>query len=297
MGISEAQLETWSRLGSVTQSKSTYATVKAAMETVDAPYATRDYTIFLQGSYGNDTNIFSDSDVDVVMRTESVYYYDTDELSPSDRAAFDQAFSLASYQLSDFKKDVITQLTRRFGSSVTVGSKAIFIKGEGSRRDADVLPCAELRRYRKFASSYNQEFEEGICFFLKDGTRIENFPKQHAESCTSKHQSTNQWFKRTVRVYKNLRNKMIEDGLIEEGLAPSYYLEGLLYNVPVDRFGGSQVANFEDTLNWLVDADRSKFLCANLMFYLFHESSPVTWRAAKCERFLSAAVDYTNHWR
>jgi hypothetical protein len=51
------------------------------------------------------------------------------------------------------------------------------------------------------------------------------------------------FFKPTLRVYKNLRNKMIERGQIEEGWATSYYLEGLLYNVPPDRFGGSQVAN------------------------------------------------------
>jgi hypothetical protein len=51
MAIPEAQLETWSKQGSVTQSKATYGTVKAALETVDAPYAAKDYSVFLQGSY------------------------------------------------------------------------------------------------------------------------------------------------------------------------------------------------------------------------------------------------------
>jgi hypothetical protein len=295
MAIPEAQLETWSKQGSVTQSKATYATIKAALETVDAPYAAKDYSVFLQGSYGNDTNIYADSDVDVVMRTGSVYYHNLDELSETEKAAFNQARSAATYDIDDFKRDVTTQLTKKFGSSVTVGTKAIFIKGNGGRRDADVVPCAEFRYYRKFNSQYNQQYEEGICFFLKDGTQIVNYPKQHAAHCTSKQQSTNS-FKPTVRAYNNFRNKMIESGLIEEGLAPSYYLESLLYNVPVDRFGGGHVANFTDTLNWLLAADRSKFLCANQMFYLFHDYSPVTWRAAKCDKFLTAAVNLWDSW-
>jgi hypothetical protein len=296
MAIPETQLETWSYQGSVTQSKATYSNIKNALEASDAPYASRSYSSFLQGSYGNDTNIYADSDVDVVMRLDSVYYSDIESLSDPEKTAFNSSWSAASYSLDDFKREVTAQLTKKFGSAVTPGSKAIFIKGNGSRRDADVLPCAEFRRYRKFKASHDQEYEKGICFFLKDGTRIENFPKQHSDNCTSKHQLTKQWFKPTVRTYKNLRNKMIEDGKIEEGLAPSYYLEGLLYNVPPDRFGGSHVANFTDTLNWIIEADRSKFVCANEQFYLLNDYSPVTWRASKCDKFLNAAVDLWNQW-
>ena len=296
MAIPDNQLETWSYQGSATQSKTTYSTIKNTLEATDAPYAGKSYTSFLQGSYGNDTNIYADSDVDVVMRVDSVYYSDIENPSEADKANFNRAWSAATYTLDDFKRDVTAHLTKKFGSSVTPGSKAIFIKGNGSRRDADVLPCAEFRRYRKFSASYEQAYEEGICFFLKDGTRIENFPKQHSEHCTNKHQLTTQWFKPTVRVYKNLRNKMIDNGLIDEGLAPSYYLEGLLYNVPPDRFGGGQVANFTDTLNWMIQADRSKFVCANKQFYLLNDYSPVTWRAANCDKFLNAAVDLWNQW-
>jgi hypothetical protein len=37
--------------------------------------------------------------------------------------------------------------------------------------------------------------------------------------------------------------------------------------VPADRFGGGQTANFVDVLNWLHQADRSQFVCANERFY------------------------------
>ena len=66
----------------------------------------------------------------------------------------------------------------------------------------------------------------------------------------------------------------------------------MLSNVPPDRFGGTHQANFLDTLNWIIQADRSKFECANELYYLLNDYSPVTWTAAKCNMFLNAAVKY-----
>jgi hypothetical protein len=296
MSIPESQLDTWSKLGSVTQSRDTYATIKRALEAGDAPYAAKSYDTFLQGSYGNDTNIYADSDVDVVMRLDSVYYTDLSRLSDAEKVAYQSASSDASYTFGDFQRQVITHLTNKFGTAVRPGKKAIFINGSGSRRDADVLVCAAFRRYYKFSGWSNQDYAEGVCFFLPDGTRIENFPKQHSDNCTTKHQATGGWFKPMVRVLKNMRNRMIEEGLIEEGLAPSYYLEGLLYNVPIDKFGRSYGDTFVATVKWIQDTDRSEFVCANELVYLLREGSPVTWREASCAKFLRAAVKLWNEW-
>lgn len=81
MAIPESQLDTWSHQGSITQSCATYATVKRSNEASDTKYADKSYEVFLQGSYGNDTNIYAESDVDVVIRLDSVYYYDTSALT------------------------------------------------------------------------------------------------------------------------------------------------------------------------------------------------------------------------
>jgi hypothetical protein len=262
----------------------------------NSPYAQRSFTVFLQGSYKNDTNVFGDSDVDIVICTDAVYYSDTSNLSPEDKQRYDSNFSRAQYSLGDFKAQVLEWLNKQYPGDVTAGNKAIYVKGNAGRRDADVVTTAELRRYYTYPAQGNPTYETGICLFAADGTRIDNFPKQHSDRCTSKNQSTN-WFKRTVRTYKNLRNKMIADGDIRDGLAPSYFLEGLLYNVPVDRFGGTYVQNFDDTLNWLASADRTKFVCANGLYYLCHATSPVTWRAENCTAFLSAAVKKRDNWR
>ena len=97
MPISESQLDIWSHQGSVTQSAATYQTIRNTLARSDAPYASRSYTPFLQGSYGNDTNIYADSDVDIVMRLNSVYYADTSELPPADLATYRTNFSPAEY--------------------------------------------------------------------------------------------------------------------------------------------------------------------------------------------------------
>ena len=84
--------------------------------------------------------------------------------------------------------------------------------------------------------------------------------------------------------------------MLEGGVAPSYYLEGLLYNVPNDKFGKNYQDSFVKVINWIIEADRSKFVCANEQYHLLHENSPVTWRKEKCEAFLTAAIDLWNQW-
>lgn len=80
MGIPESQLDTWSHQGSITQSSTTYATIKNALEAGGSTYASKSYKVFLQGSYGNDTNIYSESDVDVVIQLDSTFYHNLESL-------------------------------------------------------------------------------------------------------------------------------------------------------------------------------------------------------------------------
>jgi hypothetical protein len=295
VAIPEVQLETWSHQGPTPQFTSTYESVRNVLWDANSPYASRGFSVFLQGSYKNDTNVYGDSDVDIVISTDVVYYSDTSNLTPEDKQRYDGGFSSAQYNLPNFKNDVIGWLNGKFSNDVTLGNKAVYIQGNTGRRNADVVIAAEFRRYYTYPAQSAPTYDTGICFFTADGIRIENFPKQHSENCSSKNQST-AWFKRTVRTYKNLRNKMIADGLIASRLAPSCFIEGLLYNVPIDRFGGSYSSNFNDTLDWLLQADRSQFVCANGLFYLCHPTSPVTWRAENCQSFLSACASKRDNW-
>jgi hypothetical protein len=296
MAIPESQLDTWSHQGSITQSSTTYNTIKNALEAVGNPYVGKSYEVFLQGSYGNDTNIYTESDVDIVIKLNDCFRHDLNELPDDQKAAFKAAYSDATYTHVDFKKDVLSVLEAKYGDDVELGDKAINIAANGSRRKADVIAAIQYRRYHKFLSTSNEVYDEGICFFNGAGECIANYPKQHLANCKAKHQATNTWFKPMVRVLKNLRGKLIEDKMIESGVAPSYYIEGLLYNVPKEKFGKSYVDSFVNCVNWILEADRSKFVCANEQYFLLHENSPVTWRESKCNQFLTAACDLWKQW-
>lgn len=296
MAIPEAQLDTWSHQGSVTQSSNTYATIKGVLEAADAPYTDRSHRSFLQGSYGNDTNIWADSDVDVVMRLDGTFYRDIEGLPDEEKALYKAAFSAGQYSYNDFKRDVIAQLRKSFGDAVQPGNKAIFVKGSGNRRDVDVLVAAQYRKYTRFRSHNDQSYVEGITFWDAAGHQIINYPKHHSTNCTDKHQGTNQWFKPTVRILKNMRNRMIDDGELADGVAPSYFLEGMLYNVPGNSFGSSYQDTVVSSINWLLKADRDTLMCANRQYRLLHPTSHVTWRAEQFETYLNSVVRYWNAW-
>lgn len=297
MGIPESQLEIWSHQGSITQSSETYSAIKSTLEASSAPYHGKNYKVFLQGSYGNDTNIYTESDVDVIIQLDDVYYSDVSSLSPEDKEAYDLAFIPATYSYDEYKKDVRKVLEDRFGKDVTVGAKALTVAANGNRRKSDVIAAMQYRRYSSFKSSYNASFDEGICFFNEANKIIANYPRQHSANLTSKHQSTSKRLKPMIRILKNLRSKLVADGLLKPGVAPSYFLEGLLYNVPSVKFGLSYGDCFVNAINWIQqEADKTKLVCANEQYYLLWNDSQTSWEKADAEEFLTAAIKLWNDW-
>ena len=68
------------------------------------------------------------------------------------------------------------------------------------------------------------------------------------ENCTTKHQQTQNSFKPNVRVLKNMRNAMVNDHCLADGVAPSYFLEGMVWNIPSQNFTWSYQQTFENYL-------------------------------------------------
>ena len=255
-----------------------------------------DFSISLQGSYGNDTNVWKDSDVDIIIRLNQSFYSDLSRLEQGAKGNFDSTYLDVQYGFSEFRTQVITWLTKHFGTDVKPGKKAIFIKGNNGRRDADVLVCAKLRRYRKGSTGTDDQHDEGICFFLQDKTRVINFPEQHRDNCTTKHQNSEEWFKKVVRVYKNMRNRMVEEGYLAEGVAPSYFIEGMLWNVPNSAFGVSFEDSFVNSFNWLNNSDKTQLACANDLYWLIREGEGKCWKPADSETYIAAVRKYWNEW-
>jgi hypothetical protein len=130
-------------------------------------------------------------------------------------------------------------LTDKYGKDVKEGDKAIAIAASGSGRKADVIIAIQLRRYTKFKTVSEPLYTEGICLWNRAGERIADYPKLHSTNLTARHENTGFWLKPMIRVLKNLRGRLVEDGLLRAGKAPAYYLEGLLYNVPPGKFADS----------------------------------------------------------
>ena len=182
-------------------------------------------TVFAQGSYPNRTNIPQESDVDICVRTDQVFFGEyTKGLT---REAF--GFAPGAFTYRQFKDDVGRALTDRFGSEVTRGAKCFTLRENTYHVDADVVPTVEHRRYYQ---QYPPKFHSGTAF-IPDGatTPIYNWPHQHIENGMAKHGRTGDRFKKVVRILKRLQFDMVEDGTIKERVIPSYALECCAYNI------------------------------------------------------------------
>ena len=296
MAIPESQLQTWSHQGAVTTSSGTYASIRNALNDASSPYSNRNFEVFLQGSYANTTNIRGDSDVDVVIMLKSIFRSYLNDLPPDQMQAYRQTYPDATYRLSEFKSGVVSRLQAAFGyHTVAVGNKAVKVAAASGRLGADVVVCHQYRDYRYFFSDHNQDYNEGVLLVPSSGADIINYPRLHRSNCTAKHQNTSNWFKPTVRMFKNMRSRLVDSTVLADDTAPSYFVEGLLYNVPDGQFGGSFQDTFCNCVNWLREADRSKFVCANGKLWL---SGPLStqWSQDNCTRFLNALVDLWNGW-
>lgn len=297
MAIPETQLVTWSHQGSIQGSSETYNSVKGVLEAVNTPYSNFDYSVFLQGSYGNDTNIHTESDVDIIICLNSAFCSDKSNLNPDEIAAWRKEHSDATYTDVDFKKDVLKVLTDKYGVDVESGKKAIMIEANGSRRKTDVITALLYRRYYRFNGINDQRYDEGICFNTDKGIQISNYPKQHRKNLTDKNQGSSKFLKPMVRIMKNLRTKLIDDGLLDAGLAPSYFIEGLLYNVPIDKFHTNYGTCFINAIKWIQsETDQSLLVCANEQYYLLRDELETCWPISNANAFLEATVKLWNEW-
>lgn len=297
MSVPERQLETWSHIGSLIQSASTYQSIKAVIESRDSPYANRDITSYLQGSYGNDTNIIGvEGDVDIVLRSKDVYYPDLHKLPQDQKDHYELVRSGASYSVEQFRTDVGGWLQENYGRDFDPGVKALKIKGNNNRRPADVLACCQYRRYLRFNGHQDSQFIKGVCFKLPNGKLIANFPKQHHDNCVKKHQETNSYFKAMVRILKNMRNRMREQNLIQSGIAPSYYIEGLLWNVPSHLFGHSYERTFLQCYSYLHHADKTQLVCANQNAWLIRKDEATSWDLDHFNTFFNTLGSYWDNF-
>lgn len=301
MAIPEGKLESWASQGAITASQYTHESVERALN-ASSELKQINFDKYLQGSYKNSTNIRGESDVDIVIQLNKIYNPDISGLSTQQQAIYNASSNTATYTLSEFKGAVIVALETYFDKShISEGDKCIKIDRDSNRLDADVIVCNQYRKYKRFISYDDLDFIEGILFFNKSGRKIISYPKEHYDNGVNKNSTykTNGWFKPTVRIFKNARTHLINNGIIDEKLAPSFFVECLLYNVPDRLFGSSYSNTYVESVNWLQSAlsndNYQNFVCLDEQFQLFGHL-PGQWDRDNAHEFIINLVNLWNNW-
>lgn len=295
----EATLDAWRKPASETEEQKISNAISMVKDAVNshATLKLKSLEFIVTGSYGNNTNIKIDSDIDICVMLKDTFYSEyRDGVKDSD-----YGFTNGTNTFSDYKKWVLEALIAKFGATdVTAGNKAIKIKSNTYRVQADVVPAFQLRNYRNDTSNNPNNFIEGIKFYASDGEAVVNYPKIHIKNGISKNDATSRKFKRTVRLYKRIRNRMKDDGIAVPGAICSYLIEGLLWNTPNLTFTSS--SNWNDVLKnsiiHLYNKTKEDSTCKDWgtvseQHYLFHSS--YKWSRAGVNSFLVQMWNYLGY--
>ena len=291
MAIPESRLSNWSHHGPQDAAKRTHEQVRAVLDAYTWPQGMT-YDFYLQGSYRNDTNVRGDSDVDIVIELKSTFHYDATSLSEFDRGALRASIPSATHSWNDFRRETLKALQSGFRwGSVAQGNKAIKLEADPPRLAADVVVCTE---HRKYTSPW--EYEQGITFWaLQDKHQVINYPKQHHKNGAAKSARTWDRYKRTVRMYKNARSYLESNGIISASLAPSYFIESLIYNAPDSAFQHGFQDTYCSIVKWAATNSIDGLVCQNGQQYLFG-LSPEQWTVRDAREFVSWLATLWNNW-
>lgn len=288
----ETKLAGWTGPSSDTEQDKQDRTERMIREAINAhpAFQTLSRKVYAKGSYANNTNVRSDSDVDIAVECTNLFYYD--------KTSQDLGTSITPYsgEWDDpqrLRNELILALRAKFSSDVdTSGSTAIQVHSSSARVEADVVPCFEYRYYYSASS-----WVEGARVYKTDGTHVENYSALQLTNGRNKNNRTNQAYKKTVRILKRLENAMVSDGTHRE--VPSFFIECLVYNCPDSLFAASTwtatvegvLAHIYNELDGVEPTDDSdRWLEVNDTKFLFHPSQK--WTRKDARDFAYASWNY-----
>jgi hypothetical protein len=291
----EDKLASWTNPSSPTEQDKQERTERMIREAVDehAPFAGCRLKVYSKGSYANNTNVKTDSDVDIAVQcTEALYW---DEAAAGARPSSTQSYE-GIWTPSTFRKELAAALENKFPGQVdSSGSTAFGINSNTARVDADVVPCFDYRYYFS-PKSYN----EGAKVFKKNNDSLVNYPVQQLKNGREKNIRTKSYYKKTARIMKRIENAMLEDGFHRE--VPSFFVECLVYNCPDNIFlRRTWTETVEGVITHVWNGltgdeptrERDRWLEGNECKFLFHESQ--SWARTDGRDFVTAAWNYLGY--
>lgn len=240
--FSEEQLKNWYKPVSDTENEKinhAIAMIKSAIKNSE-DFNSLTYDIFVQGSYGNTTNVKLNSDVDVNIMLTSTFF----SCYPDGKNEDDYGFVPGTISYLEYKNRVVKALQKQFGiENVKLGNKSIKIASNSYRVNADCVVSMQYRNYKITNSINPNKYVEGIKYYAKDGTEVINYPREHIKNGTSKNVETNYKYKKLVRIFKHVRNEMCDDAIISKDKITSFLVECLVWNVPNKTITGFSTWN------------------------------------------------------
>ena len=128
-----------------------------------------------------------------------------------------------------------------------------------------------------------------------EGRWAVNYPHLHRKKGVGKEKATNWWFRRTIRMFKNARAQLVDEGRLGPDMARSYHIECLLYNVPNRLLTGPYQSAYSSALYWLRDNDLTRFASQDKQVLVF-DRGPDSWNEEDARNLINALVRQHDDW-
>lgn len=191
------------------------------------------------GSYQNNTNVGTESDIDLLaVHPILTIDYADDVVRPYADQALGYTYGAAVSEIYTAMRDELSaDLSRTFGrANVTLGKKAFNIRGiTGTSAEVNVVPCIRYQYVILLPNNNGYHTVEGVAIFSTEGKWTLNFPEQHTVNIFAKCARTSQRFEQVVRIMKGIRTEMTDRGILTIDM-PSFLIECLVYRVEDEFF-------------------------------------------------------------
>jgi hypothetical protein len=284
----EDKLSGWTGPSSNTEQDKQDRTERMIRQAINShePFNNCSLKVYAKGSYANNTNVRSDSDVDIAVECTEVLYWEESEMgNHTPGKPYEGIWTPAK-----LRAELLSAMKAQFPGQVdSSGSTAIQINSNSARIDADVVPCFSFLYYMKYGS------RDGTKIFKTDGSSIVNYPAQQMDNGIAKNKRTGYAYKKGTRLLKRIENAMAKDGTFRE--LPSFFMECLAYNCPDNVFAHPTWAECLRAMLLHIwnnlqgdEPTAGRWLEVNECFFLFHSNQK--WTREDGREFAKAAWNY-----
>lgn len=294
MKYSEQTLQSWTAALSQAEEQRAENAIKMVRSAIDNydELSSKDIDVFTQGSFANNTNVRSESDVDVCVMLKDTFHFDL----PDGKTRENYGFAPSTTTFFEYRNMVKNALQQKFKSEYVVdGNKSLKIDENTYHVKADVVPAFQLRNYYYWNSLDPKKFVEGTWFMSLSGKEVKNYPKEHVKNGVSKNNETNYEYKKLVRIMKHIRNEMVDDKKCDGDKISSFLVENLVWNIPSLTITNcsSWTETVKQAIIYLYNAIKSgghdQWTEVSKMLYLFKNRK---WTAQDAKQWLCDVWNY-----